>query len=176
MGGELTATSSPGEGSTFTVACLSTPAPGAQSTAELAASATAQRVPGGRRRILYIEDNLANLALVQRVFAFRPEIELQPAMQGRLGLELASQHRPDLVILDLHLPDLSGVDVLRAFQADPALAEIPVLIASADATPGQVQRLLDAGAHAYLTKPLDIRELLALVDTLLEGPAPEPRR
>jgi PAS domain S-box-containing protein len=168
MGGELTATSAPGEGSTFTISIGSAAVPGGHARHEASPPARAPDPAVSGRRVLYIEDNLANLAVVERLLASRPGIELQPAMQGRLGLELAALHHPDLIILDLHLPDISGVDVLAALQADPSLADIPVLIASADATPGQVQRLLDAGARAYLTKPLDLLELLAHIDTLLQ--------
>ncbi|MEX0700187.1 MAG: response regulator, partial [Acidimicrobiia bacterium] len=74
------------------------------------------------------------------------------------------QHRPDLVLLDLHLPDLSGEEALRILQSEPETAEIPVVIVTADATPTQMHKLLAAGATDYLTKPLDIGRLLALVD------------
>jgi CheY-like chemotaxis protein len=92
------------------------------------------------------------------------------AMQGRLGLELAREHQPVLVLLDLHLPDMDGEQVLQRLRDDPATAAIPVVIVSADATHGQVQRLLTAGAFAYLTKPIDVRELLGLLDKTLVGP------
>ncbi len=94
-------------------------------------------------------------------------LKLIPAMQGRLGLELARQHRPDLVLLDLHLPDIPGEQVLRELHADPQLRRTPVIVLSADATPGQVERLVAIGARAYLTKPLDVRRFLALVDEAL---------
>ncbi len=119
------------------------------------------------RTVLYVEDNLANLNLVQRVMERRSEVEIMPAMQGRLGIELARQHQPELILLDLHLPDVSGDEVLQSLRDDASTASIPVVIVSADATPGQVQRLMAAGASAYLTKPLDIRELLRVVDVLL---------
>ena len=93
-------------------------------------------------------------------------LTLLPAIQGSMGLDLARQHHPDLVLLDLHLPDLPGWEVLRALKGDPATSDIPVIIASADATPGQIARLIDAGALEYLTKPLDIHELLAAVDAV----------
>ena len=117
--------------------------------------------------VLYIEDNLSNLRLVERTIALRPGVKLIPAMQGRLGLALAQQHRPDLILLDLHLPDISGDQVLRALHEDPELSQTPVVVLSADATPGRVQRLLGAGARAYLTKPLDVRQFLVLLDEAL---------
>lgn len=118
----------------------------------------------GLHKVLYIEDNLANLSLVQRIVEERDGIEIIPAMQGRLGLELAKEHQPMLVLLDLHLPDISGDEVLQRLRDDPQTAAIPVAVVSADATTGQVQRLLNAGALTYLTKPIDVGELLAVLD------------
>jgi signal transduction histidine kinase/CheY-like chemotaxis protein len=124
--------------------------------------------PSNRRRtVLYIEDNLANVALVQRIVAQRENVEIIPAMQGRLGLDLAREHLPALVLLDLHLPDISGDEVLQRLRDDPVTAKIPVVIVSADATPRQIQRLLNAGALAYLTKPIDVAELLGILDNHL---------
>jgi signal transduction histidine kinase/ActR/RegA family two-component response regulator len=117
--------------------------------------------------ILHIEDNLSNIQLIERVLAQRPGIRLIPAMQGRLGLELARQHRPALILLDLNLADISGEDVLHALRDDAVTARTPVAIVSADAMPRQAQRLLAAGATAYLTKPIDVRELLDLIDSSL---------
>jgi CheY-like chemotaxis protein len=111
-----------------------------------------------------VEDNLSNLTLIEQLLEQRPAIRLISAMQGGLGLELARHHRPDLILLDLHLPDMHGAHVLETLRADPATHAIPVIILSADATPGQIGRLLDAGANDYLMKPLDLRRLLELLD------------
>ncbi len=119
--------------------------------------------------VLYIEDNLSNLALVQRILARRPEVRLIQAVQGRAGLSLAREHRPDLILLDLHLPDIHGSEVLRLVKDDPATSKIPVVVISADATTGQIERLIAAGARDYLTKPLDVRKLLSLLDEALKG-------
>jgi CheY-like chemotaxis protein len=89
-------------------------------------------------------------------------------MHGRLGLELAHEHHPVLILLDLHLPDMDGDQVLQRLRDDPMTASIPVVMVSADATPGQVQRLLAAGATAYLTKPIDVRDLLHILDEALD--------
>jgi len=88
-------------------------------------------------------------------------------MQGRLALDLAREHQPILILLDLHLPDIPGDQVLQKARDDPATAAIPVVIVSADATPGQTQRILAAGASAYLSKPFNVSELLRIVDDLL---------
>lgn len=117
--------------------------------------------------ILCIEDNPSNLRLLERVLEMRQSIRLLPAMLGRLGLELAHEHHPDLVLLDLHLPDMAGVEVLARLRSDPATRDIPVVILSADVTPGRFERLLAGGARAFLPKPLVVADFLVLVDDLL---------
>ena len=124
--------------------------------------------------LLYVEDNLANLSLVETILAARPGWKTIPALQGRLGAELACEHVPDLVLLDLHLPDVQGDEVLRRLRADKRTARIPVVMISADATPRTIDRLRAQGADAYLTKPLDVDEFLSTIDRLL--PAPGARR
>ena len=120
------------------------------------------------RIVLYIEDNLSNLKLIQRLLAHRPEVRLIPAMQGRLGLDLAREHRPHLIFLDLNLPDVSGEEVLQRLQADPETRPIPVVIVSADATPSQIKRLRAEGARDYLTKPVDVKKFLDALDKILK--------
>lgn len=113
--------------------------------------------------IVYIEDNLASLDLVERILERQGGVTLIPAMQGRLGVQLVGLHKPDLVLLDLHLPDIDGEEVLRRLKADPVTAAIPVVVLSADATPSRADRLHHQGAEAYVTKPLDIFNLLDTV-------------
>jgi CheY-like chemotaxis protein len=86
-------------------------------------------------------------------------------MQGRLGLDLAREYRPDLILLDLHLPDLPGSEVLRLLRQDARTRDIPVVVLSAEAHAGQMQRLIAEGARDYLTKPFDLGKLLAVLDT-----------
>jgi signal transduction histidine kinase/response regulator RpfG family c-di-GMP phosphodiesterase len=117
--------------------------------------------------ILYIEDNLSNIRLIQQILARYPAVQLLEAMQGKLGLELAKTHVPDWILLDLHLPDLGGEEVLRALQQEPRTRGIPVTILSADATPGQIHRLQAAGAREYLTKPLDVKQIIELLEDTL---------
>jgi signal transduction histidine kinase/response regulator RpfG family c-di-GMP phosphodiesterase len=120
--------------------------------------------------ILYIEDNVSNVRLIQQILARYPGVELLEAMRGSLGLELANTHVPDWILLDLHLPDLGGEEVLRALQQEPRTQGIPVTILSADATPGQIHRLKAAGAREYLTKPLDVKQIIGILeDTLRRG-------
>jgi len=106
----------------------------------------------------------------------RPAIFVQPDWKG-VCLETVAQARAALaavqyaaVLLDLHLPDLPGNEVLARLLADPVTKSIPVVVLSADATPGQVSRLLEQGARAYLTKPLDVKKILALLDEFLRIP------
>jgi PAS domain S-box-containing protein len=113
--------------------------------------------------ILYIEDNLSNLRLIERIVRKRPGIKLVTAMQGQKGLDMAYEYQPDKILLDLHLPDMPGQEVMRQLREDPRTASIPVIILSADANPRQVAKLLAAGAQDYLTKPLDVEHLLRVL-------------
>ncbi len=137
---------------------------------------------GGTGVILYLEDSLANLQLVEGIVAQRPGIRLISAMQGGVALELARQHHPDLILLDVHLPDSSGDMVMRQLALDPQTATIPVVAVSADATVARMAQLRRAGVREYLTKPIRIAELLAVLDRYLPAllvvdasNVPEPR-
>jgi signal transduction histidine kinase/CheY-like chemotaxis protein len=127
-----------------------------------------------RQVVLCIDDNTSNLTLIEQILSMRPAIELLTAERGRHGLELARDRRPRLILLDLHLPDIDGSEVLARLKADPVLREIPVVVLSADATPGQQERLTAGGASGYLTKPIDIEELLTLIDRILAAEPTEP--
>jgi CheY-like chemotaxis protein len=168
MGGCLTVDTMRGEGTTFGLELSSVAAPaalaGGPDEEELQPAADTPR------KVLYIEDNLSNLTLIERLLARRPGLKLISAMTGNLGLDLARQHAGDLdlILLDLHLPDLQGDEVLLRLRRDPKSSEIPVVIVSADATPGQIQRLLASGADDYLTKPLDVRSFMRMLDRVLD--------
>ncbi|MFL6542331.1 MAG: ATP-binding protein, partial [Chthoniobacterales bacterium] len=123
-----------------------------------AASSAVQEHAGPRRRLLYIEDNLSNLTLMEQLLVDFPDVELLSAMQGATGLDLARRHAPDVILLDLHLPDIPGWEVLDRLRSDSATRDIPVIVISADATSRQIKRLLASGAQRYLTKPIDIAE------------------
>jgi signal transduction histidine kinase len=127
----------------------------------------AEREYSSARRLLYVEDTVANLRLVEEVLRARPSVKLLPAMMGQLGLELAREHLPHLILLDLHLPDLDGDRVLAQLQQDEATRDIPVVILTADATRRQLDALLGGGAADYLTKPIGIRKLLETLDHYL---------
>jgi CheY-like chemotaxis protein len=178
MGGTMGVESAPGVGSTFLVEVAVT-----QEAREVEEIAPADAAPAQARfpsehTILYIEDNLSNLRLVERVLARRPDLKLIAAMQAGLGLELAAEHLPSLILLDLNLPDMTGHEALVHLQGNPRTCAIPIVVLSADATPGQFARLLAAGAAAYLTKPLEVTRFLNLVDETLSASlgAPPLRR
>ena len=116
------------------------------------------------KTLLYIEDNLSNLSLVEHLLRDCAPIKLISAMQGELGLELAARHRPDLILLDVHLPDINGTEVLARLKARPRTCDIPVVVLSADATRTQINRLMALGASEYLTKPLDVDCFLKVIE------------
>jgi CheY-like chemotaxis protein/two-component sensor histidine kinase len=173
MGGSLGWAGRAEGGTTF---WFELPVPTEERTAAIAAPRTPTSeppAPAGLGVILHIEDNPSNLRLVERALERRPGVRVIPAMLGRLGQELARQHRPDLILLDLQLPDVAGEVVFARLRADPATSQIPVAILSADASDAHRQRLLDAGARAYLSKPVDLRALFALVDESLGAAGPD---
>ena len=172
MGGTLTVHSVPGTGSTFTIDLEAADNPNDDRSMANARTAAQELAEMPAATLLSIDDNPSNSRLVQHALSGQPNIRLMLAMQGTAGLELARAHVPDLILLDLHLPDMPGKTVLEKLRADPVTAEIPVIVLSADATVRQFRELLAAGAQAYLTKPLDVREFLALVNAHLTAKEP----
>jgi CheY-like chemotaxis protein len=128
-------------------------------------------IKGDEKTLLYIEDNLSNLSLIEQLLKECAPIKLISAMQGQLGLELAARHRPDLILLDVHLPDINGADVLARLKARPRTRDIPVVVLSADATQSQINRLTSLGATDYLTKPLDVDCFLKVIEQHFCQPA-----
>ena len=117
--------------------------------------------------MLYVEDNPANLKLVEMIVQRHPGVELQMAPSGSLGLDLARSCRPDLLLLDIHLPDIDGYQVLARLRADPATRTLPVVAVTAQAMPADVRRVLAAGFDGYLAKPLDLARFDALLERML---------
>ena len=141
----------------------------------LPANPAAAVVPESLCDVLYIEDDVVNFMLVERILEFRPGLKLLHARTGQLGVDMAQSQFPKLVLLDLNLPDIHGSEVLRRLQDEPTTSKVPVVVLSADATPSQIERLLTAGARNYLTKPFDIDPFLAVVDEIVAEGTPAAR-
>lgn len=161
MGGTISLVATSEEGSTFAIEFKSAEAPMANASGIAEHDRINHTNSEGTLRVVYIEDNLSNLQLLDDVFEDLGGIELISAMQASAGISLVKQHLPDLVLLDLHLPDAHGFDVLQHLKADQKTSHIPVVVISADATDTQIKRLLNAGAKSYLTKPIDLPALFS---------------
>ena len=171
MGGAIGVTSEVGEGSEFWIELVTASAPQlAPGDAELPVptepQAQAQLVP---RTLLYVEDNPANLQLVEQIIARRPGMLLLSARTGILGIELARVSRPDVILMDINLPGMSGITAMQILRADPETAHIPVVALSANAIPRDIERGLEAGFFRYLTKPIKVTEFLETLDVALEA-------
>ncbi len=127
--------------------------------------------PDELRTLLYVEDNPANLALVEQLIARRSDLRLLTAVDGHLGIRLAREHRPDLILMDINLPGISGFGVLKILQDDPLTKAIPVLALSANAVPRDVEKGLEAGFFRYLTKPIKVVEFMDALDVALRHAA-----
>ncbi len=167
MGGTLGVHSELDRGSTFWIDLKRADAPAVVE----APAAPGRRAPdsdtGVIGTVLYIEDNVSNQRLMERLLARRPGVTLVTVATGQAGLDRARSAAPSIILLDLHLPDLDGNEVLRRLREDPGTRAIPVVVLSADAAPSRSTRLIAAGATAFLTKPLNIGEILELLDTTL---------
>ncbi len=171
MSGQIGVHSEIGEGSTFWVQLPLVSSPLQQNVRENAHGAAPSQStnPVYSGTILYIEDNLSNISLVEHALAIQNhQLRFLTAMQGSVGLDLAFQHLPDLILLDIHLPDMTGDLVLNRLKAQAATRNIPVVMLSADATPSQIERLLKSGAEAYVTKPLDLKKFFGLLNRLMD--------
>lgn len=170
MGGEIGVSSSPGVGSVFWIE-LATTAPLAPHAPEGDAEppGPAEPAPGGGEPhlLLYVEDNPANLRLVEEIVRFRADLRLLSAPDGHLGLSLARAHQPEVILMDLNLPGMSGIEVLRQLRADPLTAAIPVIALTANAMQRDIERGQAAGFDRYLTKPIDIDKFTEAINSTL---------
>lgn len=164
MGGTIGVSSKVGEGSIFWIE-LPLSQGGATTEVRALPRADEARSPVPLQ-VLYIEDNPANLKVIEDLFTTRPQWHLLTAETGPAGLAQARGAPLDVILLDIHLPDMDGYEVLQALRSDSRTRSIPVIALSADAMPEQVERGLQAGFQAYLAKPLDLRQLLTALDAL----------
>ena len=166
MGGFLGVESTMGAGSVFCVELRSMPAPELPGIApeHLAPKHAMAPMDESQKILLYIEDNPANMRLVERLIERRSNIKLLKAVDGSLGISLAKASLPDLILMDINLPDISGIDALKALREDPATAHIPVVAISANAMSRDIEVGRQLGFFRYLTKPIVVEEFMATLD------------
>ena len=118
---------------------------------------------------LYIEDNPANMRLVERIVKRRPDLELLTADEPHNGLQIAFTHKPDIILLDISLPGIDGYEVLHRLRMEPVTESIPVIAISANAMKTDVERGSASGFASYLTKPIDINDFYRAIDHVLKS-------
>ena len=177
MGGTIGVESTVGVGSEFWIELVVDVAP------QLAASSTmpAELEPQANgnpalRTLLYVEDNPANLMLVEQIIESHTHVRMLSARDGNLGVQLARAHLPDVILMDINLPGINGIEALKVLRADPTTAHIPVIALSANAMPGDVAKGLAIGFFRYLTNPIKIDEFMKALDSALEHEETAPAR
>ena len=120
------------------------------------------------RTVLYVEDNPANLMLVEDLIARRPDLQLLSARDGTSGIAIAKSALPDFILMDINLPGISGITAMKLLQEDPRTAHIPVVALSANAMPRDIEKGMEAGFFRYLTKPIKINEFMETLDLALK--------
>lgn len=179
MGGRIGVTSEVGVGSTFWIE-LKRAAEQLLAVRDMAsADAAPALMPAGKaqqRTLLYVEDNAANLLLVEGLIARRPDIRLLSARDGNRGVELARAELPDVILMDINLPGISGIKALSILSQDPTTAHIPVIALSANAMARDIEKGLQAGFFRYLTKPIKVEHFMETLDLALKFARPKRPR
>jgi len=170
MGGTIGVESSVGEGSVFWVEFRLTSEPQVTAASTADSTASLAQLQGGApvHTMLYVEDNPANMMLVEDIIARRPDIRLLTARDGKSGIELARTALPDMILMDINLPGISGIDAMKILAIDLTTAHIPVVALSANAMPRDIEKGLEAGFFRYLTKPIKIKEFMDTLDVALK--------
>jgi CheY-like chemotaxis protein/anti-sigma regulatory factor (Ser/Thr protein kinase) len=184
MGGTIGVESTVGTGTLFWIELVQTEAPRLAELDAASAIPVPPPVAGGapQRTLLYVEDNPANLELVEQLIARRPDLRLLTAADGALGIEFARAYQPEVILMDIHLPGISGIEAMKILHADPATAHIPIVALSANAVPRDIEKGLSAGFLSYLTKPIQVPQFMQALDDALASAAaarpaePEPRK
>jgi PAS domain S-box-containing protein len=172
MGGTIGAESTVGEGSVFWIELDLTAEQRHAVAGNMAPLVLADRQVQANaelRTLLYVEDNPANLMLVEDLIARRPDIRLLSASDGVRGVQIARESQPDLILMDINLPGISGIVALKILAEDARTAHIPVIALSANAIPRHIERGLEAGFFRYLTKPIKVGEFMETLDLALEA-------
>jgi len=170
MGGVIGVDSVVGVGTVFWFELRLTTAPQlAAHEAEQAALVQAQ-LPAGTplRTLLYVEDNPANLELVEQIIARRPDLRLLSAADANIGIEFARAYQPEVILMDINLPGISGVEAMKILRADPLTAHIPIIALSANALAHDIEKALAAGFFNYLTKPIKVNAFMDALDVALQ--------
>jgi CheY-like chemotaxis protein len=170
MGGTIGVESALGKGSVFWIELAQTRATPIEVPQAVRTTPAGPRAPAVRppRTLLYVEDNPANLELVEQLIARRPDLRLLSAADGNLGIEFARAHLPDLILMDINLPGISGLEAMKVLRADPATSRIPIIALSAIALPRDIEKGLQAGFFRYLTKPIKVDQFMDALDMGLE--------
>jgi CheY-like chemotaxis protein len=170
MAGRIGVASTLGTGSTFWIelALAEPPQAGAELSANALAEDAAIRTETPLRTVLYVEDNPANLMLIEDLLARRPDIRFLSAMDGTTGVALARSCGPDVILMDVNLPGISGIQAMLILKNDPNTAHIPVVALSANAIPRDINKGLQAGFFRYLTKPIKVVEFMATLEDALQ--------
>ena len=184
MGGTIGVASTVGAGSVFWIELIAAAAPELAVEDDQAVAYIQPRVEHGARlrTVLCVEDNPANLKLVEELIKRRHEMRLVTAVNGTLGIEMARTAQPEVILMDINLPDISGIEALKILRDDPATAHIPVVALSANAMPRDIEVGMKTGFFRYLTKPMKVNELmdalhaaLAVADAVTVAAESRPR-
>ena len=170
MGGTVGVKSTVGVGSEFWIELIRDVTPLQPATGNIIPAELVPQSHGDAARytLLYVEDNPANLLLVEQIIQDHPHVSMLSARNGNLGVALARTHLPDVILMDINLPGISGVEAMNILRQDPAMAHIPVIALSANAMPRDIEEGLEAGFFRYLTKPIKVNEFMNALDEALK--------